>query len=1019
MEQEILRLLGETLSSQEGPRRNAETQITNLYGNDALPLALVQIASTTHLNITVRQSALLVLKRYVQHCWSDGFEEFTGPLASDGIKDRLRDPLLGLVTDEQRKIRFAASSIVSKIAGADFPERWPTLLQGLLNVINTKTSVEHQVHGALRVLADLVDDGFSDNQFFAAAVQIVAVAYGVADSEDRDYTIRALSVLIFYSCMEILEMVKDDHSVEVNAFAMDRLNEWFPFFIRVMSKPLPDSTDPTYEGCVTLNIQVIRTVMQVRKVFPSLFTPYLREVFRVTWSGLNMVKDRYVRDFITKDSQGKLINSDGLPRTLDLLVLEQLDFIQTCLKSKPLRDELLQASRGAGVDAPLTQMVVATVALGQVAKEDEGLWEVDLNIFLCEESAISANYTPRTASGDLILKLGEWFQTETEEALWAHTEQIFDSGVGSRQMKEAALFAWDQLLTEFAEIGLKINSGTAANLLNYVATAISTEGEENQLLRARGYFLAGTLTKSNFETVGFQVAELVTQTLRGAANDSSSIVKISCIKVFQKYCETAPSEIVKPCQPEIISAIRTFLATKEKDDAEDSQDVLGELLETIRVAVGLDYSAVLNPNLQIIDLVFAIAQNGPRSPHLGSLIHEIIADVTEELFGSFVQLCSQVLPFISTSLAIQPGGKEHPLMNLAADILAVLVHNGSEPLPNGFVVATVPHLARILLHSEDTEVLQAGCEAFKEIVKHDIKQLLEWHDGNGKSALEVSLIIIDRLLRPETAEGSALEVGGLAAEIVEKAGDHLGPYLPELLGAVARRLATAKTPSFIQSLILVFARLVLKQAKDVVEFLAGLSIGDSNGLQVVINAWLANSSIFSGYEEIRQNVFALCQLYRLEDPRLSQIMVQGDLIVPESNRIMTRSKAKQTPDQYTSVPVPVKIIKLLILELGSGGGDPGASFSGGTLDDEEVSDDGEWEDETSALGMAGMTREELLALGGSGRQSRQADDIIYTYLTGFFHEVSTQNIGGFQNVFSALKPEEQKQLSQLGSPQRQ
>ena len=63
------------------------------------------------------------------------------------------------------------------------------------------------------------------------------------------------------------------------------------------------------------------------------------------------------------------------------------------------------------------------------------------------------------------------------------------------------------------------------------------------------------------------------------------------------------------------------------------------------------------------------------------------------------------------------------------------------------------------------------------------------------------------------------------------------------------------------------------------------------------------------------------------------------------------------PDQYTSVPVPVKIIKLLILELGSGGGDPATSFSGGTLDDEEVSDDGEWEDEPSALGMAGMTRE--------------------------------------------------------------
>ena len=142
---------------------------------------------------------------------------------------------------------------------------------------------------------------------------------------------------------------------------------------------------------------------------------------------------------------------------------------------------------------------------------------------------------------------------------------------------------------------------------------------------------------------------------------------------------------MKPCQPEIISAIRSFLATKEKDDAEDSQDVLGELLETMRGAVGLDYSAVLNPNLQIIDLVFAIAQNGPRSPHLGSLIHEIIADVTEELFSSFVQLCSQILPFISTSLAIQPDGKEHPLMNVNSLVWKLAF--GLEILSNPFTLA--------------------------------------------------------------------------------------------------------------------------------------------------------------------------------------------------------------------------------------------------------------------------------------------------------------------------------------------
>lgn len=80
----------------------------------------------------------------------------------------------------------------------------------------------------------------------------------------------------------------------------------------------------------------------------------------------------------------------------------------------------------------------------------------------------------------------------------------------------------------------------------------------------------------------------------------------------------------------------------------------------------------------------------------------------------------------------------------------------------------VPRLQRILSYSEEAEILQSGCEALGQIVKHDIQQLLQWCDGEGKSGLEVTLVIIDRLLRPEIPDNSALEVGGLAAEVVEK-----------------------------------------------------------------------------------------------------------------------------------------------------------------------------------------------------------------------------------------------------------
>lgn len=83
-----------------------------------LPVALMNIASAKQLDMTARQAALLILKRYVQHCWSPTFEEFKGPAVGDETKIQMRRALLGLVTDEQRKIRAAASYVVSKIASS-------------------------------------------------------------------------------------------------------------------------------------------------------------------------------------------------------------------------------------------------------------------------------------------------------------------------------------------------------------------------------------------------------------------------------------------------------------------------------------------------------------------------------------------------------------------------------------------------------------------------------------------------------------------------------------------------------------------------------------------------------------------------------------------------------------------------------------------------------------------------------------------------------------------------------------
>lgn len=157
------------------------------------------------------------------------------------------------------------------------------------------------------------------------------------------------------------------------------------------------------------------------------------------------------------------------------------------------------------------------------------------------------------------------------------------------------------------------------------------------------------------------------------------------------------------------------------------------------------------------------------------------------------------------------------------------------------------------MESTEGEILRPGAEAVKYMVMHDHHQVFGWHDEQGKSGLEVCLYIIDRLLGPSIEDNAASEVGGLAAELVEKAGqERLGPYLLKLLQAVATRLASATAASFIQSLILVFARLSLSGASDVVQFLSGIEIDGQNGLQVVMSKWLENSTFFAGFDEIRQ-----------------------------------------------------------------------------------------------------------------------------------------------------------------------
>lgn len=865
MEEQLVRLLTETQAPQEGPRKNAEWQLKQQYDNPEFPVALVSVGSHGDVPVEVRQSALLFLKVWVLDCWSDQFDEFKGRLyADEGRKTQIRQSLLELCVSgpDERKVKSAASLVVSKIASADFPSDWPDLLPTILNVLRTGT--EAQLHGALKVLGELVDDCFNDEQFFQVARELVSVVHGVATNDTRKTTLRALAVSVFRSCFDTLEMVLEDHKAEVKGFAEETLSGWIPFFIDTLKAPLPPApTDEdedketgapeSWRGAVTLKLQVVKTLMRIRSVFPSVLSPHSPALFSAVWSELSTLQPQYHQMYITDDRQGRLEDADGLPYTLDFLVLEELDFMQACLRAPPVRKELdrqLQ-TQSNGTSSWVSEMMKIAVAYAHITTEEEGLWDIDVNVFLSEEVNVTANYTPRTACGDLVGKLGEWLNHATVEGLLSYTLELYTHNADWKA-KEAALYLLDQYLGDIQDVERQIGEDSAKGYVDFIQHAMQ---EEAVFLRARGFLVAGNLSRASEGALQQTAASFMAATLKGINEDTSEIVRVASIRALQYYLSALPRSITLPLQQEVIAAMSGFLNAQDFSDLEDSDDLLITIIETLRDAILLDTARCLANGG--IDLLFTIASRGASNFQIALMISETFEEVASSISEAgpeqYAQLTSKVLPSLMGAFDVASLTEENALANLAAELLSILAANSTSPMPPQMVATVMPRLNKMLLGSMDDELLKAATAAVKHMLSHDPEQVFAYQDPAGKGGLEVVLIIVDRLLNPAVDDHGAAEVGGLAAEVVEKAGaERLGPYLEQLLRAVAARLATATAAQFIQSLVFVFARLSLVSAQDVIGFLANLQIEGQNGLETVMSKWLESSTIFTGYEDIRQ-----------------------------------------------------------------------------------------------------------------------------------------------------------------------
>lgn len=105
---------------------------------------------------------------------------------------------------------------------------------------------------------------------------------------------------------------------------------------------------------------------------------------------------------------------------------------------------------------------------------------------------------------------------------------------------------------------------------------------------------------------------------------------------------------------------------------------------------------------------------------------------------------------------------------------------------------------------------------------------------------------------------------------------HVEPKIEEfIIESVVRRIYKIKMPSIVQSLVLMYSRLLILYPEDLLKFLIRFQVENKAGLKVLIDKWLLHQPLFRGHYFKNISIKALTLIYSLKNDILESLMVIG------------------------------------------------------------------------------------------------------------------------------------------------
>lgn len=395
--QQLSESLGQTLSPDANVRKTAERFLESLESSPSYGILLLSLVGTETVPPVLRTSASVYFKNFVKRYWS--VPDVAVSKISDTDRAGIRSLVVSLMLRSPESVQRQLSDAISVIGRHDFPAKWPSLLQELVDHMTNSQGDFRVINGVLRTAHSLfkkyrhefkseqlwqeikfVLDNFA-KPFTDLFLQTIGFAKQHAQNPDALRIIFGSLVLcakIFYSL----------NVQDLPEFFEDNIRIWMHNFLELMavSNSLLKTDQEEEAGLLEqLKSQICDNVSLYASKYSEEFEPYLGSFVETIWN---------------------LLRTTGQEVKYDLLVSNAMKFLTTAA-DRP-QNRVLFGKPGI-LETLCTNIIVPNM---QFRESDEEMFEDNPEEFIRRDIEGSDVDTRRRAACDLVRALSRQFEQQ-------------------------------------------------------------------------------------------------------------------------------------------------------------------------------------------------------------------------------------------------------------------------------------------------------------------------------------------------------------------------------------------------------------------------------------------------------------------------------------------------------------------------------------------------------------------------------------------------------------------------------